>query len=52
MPTQETPESNPRENPPDSPIEAACIDSIAMVIPYKGFGLITLVRRTHDTSLL
>ena len=31
--------------------KAACRDPGAMGIPYRGLGLITLVGKTHDTSL-
>ena len=47
-----TPQSNPRMNPRDCRNQVAIRDPGAMGIPYRGYGLITLVGRTHDTSLL
>ena len=45
------PQSKPRNYPRDCRNRAACRDAGAMGIPYRGFGLITLVGMTHDTSL-
>ena len=38
-------------NPRDCRSQGANIEPGAMGIPYRGLGLITLVEKTHDTSL-
>ena len=44
------PQSNLRVNPRDCRKWAARRHPAAMKIPYRGLGLITLVKMTHDTS--